>query len=109
MTGARATLQIAANHPSLSGHFPGHPIVPGVVLLDEVLHLIDLRDADRPSRWHIGSIKFHRAVLPGQSLCLEYALDGGEQIRFELRLAEAMVANGTLERLASASAVTGDP
>jgi 3-hydroxyacyl-[acyl-carrier-protein] dehydratase len=28
---------IDANHPSLPGHFPVAPIVPGVVILDEVL------------------------------------------------------------------------
>jgi 3-hydroxyacyl-[acyl-carrier-protein] dehydratase len=28
---------ISADHPSLPGHFPGTPIVPGVVILDEIL------------------------------------------------------------------------
>src|SRR6266702_7902328 len=28
---------ISADHPSLPGHFPGAPLVPGVVILDEVL------------------------------------------------------------------------
>ena len=32
---------ISADHPSLPGHFPGHPIVPGVVLLDRVLEAIE--------------------------------------------------------------------
>src|SRR3546814_2617840 len=32
---------IAADHPSLPGHFPGRPLVPGVVVLDRVLDAIE--------------------------------------------------------------------
>ena len=30
---------IAYDHPSLAGHFPGNPIVPGVVILDQVIRI----------------------------------------------------------------------
>ena len=29
------SFRVEADHPALEGHFPGRPIVPGVVLLDE--------------------------------------------------------------------------
>jgi len=32
-----ATFRVPAQHPALAGHFPGNPIVPGVVILDAVI------------------------------------------------------------------------
>ena len=39
---------IPDDHPSLPGHFPGHPVVPGVVLLDRVLQAIEQVTASGP-------------------------------------------------------------
>jgi len=71
---------IAADHPSLPGHFPGRPIVPGVVLLDAAFALLL---AQRPGRAVIGvpSVKFTQAVRPGQDV--EVSCDeGGDRIAF---------------------------
>ena len=35
---ARHALNVAADHPAFGGHFPGSPVLPGVVLLDDALH-----------------------------------------------------------------------
>ena len=40
------TLTISKDHPALSGHFPGHPVVPGVLVLDEVIETLKERYGD---------------------------------------------------------------
>ena len=35
----RQTMLVKHDHPSLNGHFPNNPIVPGVVILDQVMRL----------------------------------------------------------------------
>jgi 3-hydroxymyristoyl/3-hydroxydecanoyl-(acyl carrier protein) dehydratase len=37
---SRTILRLPADHPSVEGHFPGNPIFPGAVLLDEILHAL---------------------------------------------------------------------
>jgi 3-hydroxyacyl-[acyl-carrier-protein] dehydratase len=96
-------LRIAPDHPALAGHFPGFAVVPGVVLLDEALHAIesacqDERAAGPALLWQIGTVKFHRAVRPGELLQLEYEMQPDGRARFELRAADALVASGTIEQ-----------
>jgi 3-hydroxyacyl-[acyl-carrier-protein] dehydratase len=56
---------IAADHPALPGHFPGNPIVPGVVLLDEALALIRCHAAGNPSGLRV---KFTAVVKAGEAI-----------------------------------------
>ncbi|MGA9025528.1 MAG: hypothetical protein WB440_05685 [Steroidobacteraceae bacterium] len=91
-----ALIEIPAAHPAFPGHFPGMPILPGVVLLDEALHAIAAaRGADVP-RYRIGSAKFLGVVRPGEALELTHeALDNGS-IRFTVSSAGRAVATGVL-------------
>ena len=63
-----ARIVVASDHPSLGGHFPGRPIVPGVVLLDEVLAVIQGALGREVRLASIVSTKFLQAVEPAAQL-----------------------------------------
>ena len=102
MTEAHLSLQIPQDHPSYAGHFPGRPIVPGVVLLDMVL-----RAAEQWPDWaaapdaalEIPVCKFLRAVLPGAALMLTLSAGpGAGSVNFRLQHDGQLVASGSLRR-----------
>ena len=70
----RFTFAIPADHPSLAGHFPGAPVVPGVIVLDYVLSQLAW-PASAPHR--LAWVKFISALLPEQvataTICQEIA------------------------------------
>jgi 3-hydroxymyristoyl/3-hydroxydecanoyl-(acyl carrier protein) dehydratase len=73
---------IAADHPSLAGHFPGNPIVPGVVLLEEVMRAFEAwRPAERPVEMPV--VKFLAPLRPEQSFTIRFAESGSNRVRFE--------------------------
>jgi 3-hydroxyacyl-[acyl-carrier-protein] dehydratase len=96
------TLAVAANHPAYPGHFPGQPVLPGVVLLDAALHALESSgrgtSAGWAGRWTINSAKFQSAVRPGEALTLEHEMLPNGSVRFAIRTADRAVASGILMR-----------
>ena len=83
----------AADHPAAQGHFPGNPIIPGAVLLDEVLGV---------AAFEILSVKFLRPVRPGARVTLRWENGASGQIKFQCHLApDQPAATGTLRLGAS--------
>jgi len=75
-------LKIPANHPAFAGHFPGTPIVPGVVLLDEILHVISLDTGLDETAWQISSVKFLSPLKPGESVVIEHEQLANGTVKF---------------------------
>jgi len=88
-----APLRIGADHPALPGHFPGDPVVPGVVLLRCVA---DALEQWRGERLHRFDAKFLAPLLPEQDATIELQ-DDGARIRFTVRRADTVLACGVLE------------
>ena len=83
---------IPHDHPSLPGHFPGRPIVPGVVLLERVLEAIELTHAPL-GVLRLPQVKFARPLLPGQTATVQ--LEGAApRWRFRVLRGETLLASG---------------
>lgn len=90
--------RFAGDHPTAAGHFPSNPIIPGALLLDEVVAAI----AGNVGAEHgilIRTAKFFRPVRPGDSMNVRWQSAVSGVVRFECRVvgdADVAVA-GTLE------------
>jgi 3-hydroxyacyl-[acyl-carrier-protein] dehydratase len=94
--GLHSLIEIAPDHPAFAGHFPKFPVLPGAVLLDEALRLIERERGIDLTQWHIASAKFLDVVRPGDVLGLEHDIPKHGLIRFTLRCAGRTVASGSL-------------
>jgi 3-hydroxymyristoyl/3-hydroxydecanoyl-(acyl carrier protein) dehydratase len=78
---------IDAGHPSLPGHFPGRPVVPGVLLLEQAVAAI--KAVHGPLRaLRVPRVKFARPLLPGETACVEFEAAGGAR-RWSFRVLDA--------------------
>jgi UDP-3-O-[3-hydroxymyristoyl] N-acetylglucosamine deacetylase/3-hydroxyacyl-[acyl-carrier-protein] dehydratase len=69
---------VTINEPYFQGHWPGQPIMPGVLILEAmaqlagVLLLRKLENTGKmPVLWSIDKVKIRRSVIPGDQLRLE--------------------------------------
>jgi 3-hydroxymyristoyl/3-hydroxydecanoyl-(acyl carrier protein) dehydratase len=90
----RTRFTVDASHPALPGHFPGRPVVPGVVLLDQVAAAVERECKTRIAKWP--QVKFLRPLLPGEQAELVIEPEA-ELRRFVIRCGEDVVAKGTFE------------
>ena len=92
---------VTINEPFFQGHFPGHPIMPGVLIIEAMaqvggmLMLGSLEDPDSKVVYFMSldNVKFRRPVKPG------------DQLRFEL---EVVQLRGTVCKMRGVGKVDGD-
>lgn len=83
---------IDAAHPALPGHFPGRPIVPGVVLLDRVIEAIETAHGEMPEL-RLPQVKFLQPLLPGEAAHIEL-IGAAPRWRFRVLRGDDVLATG---------------
>ena len=83
---------VAHSHPCLPGHFPGRPLVPGVVILDHVLAAIEAGHGPLGAL-RLTQVKFASPLLPGEAAGV--VLEGAApRWRFRVLRGDVLVAAG---------------
>lgn len=106
--------QVTANEQYFSGHFPGAPVMPGVLQIEALaqvgailaLREIEDRDAKIPFFSGIESARFRRPVVPGDTLMLEVtALRVGTKVQ---KMSGIATVNGQVTTEATIMSVIAD-
>lgn len=92
---ARLELHIAAGLGWFAGHFPGHPILPGVVQIGWVIHFAAEMFGLGREVVSMEQIKFRRPIGPGTRLALTLRQDG-RLVEYALAGAGVTYASGRL-------------
>lgn len=86
------------DHPSLPGHFPGAPLVPGVVILDEVAAaLIEWRQDSQLTG--VRRVKFLAPLQPEQAFTISLSArnEHAAEVNFCCRAEDRVIVEGELE------------
>ncbi|MFC1719627.1 3-hydroxyacyl-ACP dehydratase FabZ family protein [Pseudomonadota bacterium] len=91
---------VSPTHPAFAGHFPGRPVVPGAMLLDQLLLSIAQVSGRDPGACEFQSVKFLSPALPGDELEFRHEWAAGGLVRFEVSAGSRKIATGSLKTVA---------
>jgi 3-hydroxymyristoyl/3-hydroxydecanoyl-(acyl carrier protein) dehydratase len=77
-------LRVPADLAFLEGHFPGRPIVAGVVQIHWALQAARELLGERARARSLDGVRFRELLLPGEELSLELEWDGAQSLQFKL-------------------------
>jgi 3-hydroxymyristoyl/3-hydroxydecanoyl-(acyl carrier protein) dehydratase len=88
--------EVDRKHPALEGHFPGHPIVPGVVLLDLVITAFKKEQSRALNVHKIPWVKFLSPLEPGERIEFVFSISN-DRVEFTGKCADKTIVSGQFE------------
>lgn len=88
-------LCISSSHPSLPGHFPGAPIVPGVVILDHVARAIAQHRPDLRAPRTAPAIKFLASLWPDEAAEIRIEFPAPDTAKFTVMRDATVLVSGS--------------
>jgi len=95
--------EVSRAHPALAGHFPGNPIVPGVVILGRVCRAV--AEAHGAGVAAVPVVKFHAPLRPAEPFDIGFEPAGGGGVSFRVVRGETLIATGTVRIHAAAGLI----
>jgi 3-hydroxymyristoyl/3-hydroxydecanoyl-(acyl carrier protein) dehydratase len=89
-------LTIANDHPALAGHFPGHPVVPGVLVLDEVIETLRHRYGQDLVVTGLPAVKLSSPLKPEEPLMITIEPEDPNTAAFTCRTGDRLIASGSI-------------
>ena len=80
----------------MAGHFPGRPVVPGVVLLSEVLAAVEDQWGWAPGPVSWTAVKFTALLRPDEPFDVWMQMSDGRQVIFTITRGDTTIASGRL-------------
>ena len=100
------SFSIPQNHPCFQGHFPGHPILPGVLILERVMAHAQSQIEGSFDSYALLNVKFLAAVSPGDDLNLTFSESNANSFTFAVHIAygnaglqDILACSGQLRRI----------
>jgi 3-hydroxyacyl-[acyl-carrier-protein] dehydratase len=88
-----ASIRIAKDHPALAGHFPGAPVVPGVLVLERLLEAAERQLGRALHIAALAHVKFPSPLMPEQEAHASFAVEG-DRLDFEIEHDGRLIARG---------------
>lgn len=94
-------LHVHPAHPALPGHFPGNPLLPGVVLLTMIIETVERLHVDKVRVNGMPAVKFLAPARPDMVIMLSLVPISAGLMKFECRTGETLIATGNIDMVVS--------